>query len=41
MALEREAERASRWAALSSISTTIGCTAKTLRLWMKRADRGG
>ena len=41
MVLEHEAEHASRWAALSSISAKIGCTAETLRLWMKRADRSG
>jgi len=41
MVLEHEAEHASRWAALSSISAKIGCTPETLRLWMKRADRGG
>ena len=41
MVLEHEAEHASRWAALTSISAKIGCTAETLRLWMKRADRGG
>ena len=41
MVLEHEAEHASRWAALLSISAKIGCTAETLRLWMKRADRGG
>jgi transposase len=41
MVLEHEAAHASRWAALTSISAKIGCTAETLRLWMKRADRGG
>src|SRR5271167_4897952 len=41
MVREHEAEHASRWAALSSISAKIGCTAETLRLWMKRAERGG
>jgi len=41
MVREHEGEYASRWAALSSISAKIGCTPETLRLWMKRADRGG
>ena len=41
MVLEHEAEYATRWAALASISAKIGCTAETLRLWMKRAHRGG
>jgi|SRR5271167_2731574 len=41
MVREHEAEYATRWAALASISAKIGCTAETLRLWMKRAERGG
>ena len=41
MVLDHEAEYASRWAALASISAKIGCTAETLRLWMKRAGRDG
>ena len=41
MVLEHEAEHASRWAALASISAKIGCTAETLRLWMKRSKPGG
>jgi transposase len=41
MVLEHEVEHASRWAALSSISAKIGCTPETLRLWVKRAERGG
>jgi len=41
MVLEHEAEHASRWAALSSISAKIGCTPETLRLWLLGASRGG
>jgi transposase len=39
MVLEHEGEYASRWAALASISAKIGCTAETLRLWMRRTER--
>jgi len=38
---KHEVEHASRWAALSSISAKIGCTPETLRLWVKRVERGG
>jgi transposase len=39
LVLEHEAEYPSRWAALASIAAKIGCTAETLRLWMRRAER--
>ena len=39
MVLEHEAEHASRWAALSSISAKIGCTAETLRRWVRQGER--
>ena len=35
----REAEHASQWAAISSIVEKIGCTAETLRKWVRRAER--
>ncbi len=38
MVPEHEAEYASRWAAMASIAAKIGCTAETLRLWMRRAE---
>jgi transposase len=41
MVLEHEADYASRWAALASISAKIGCTAETLRLWVRRSERDG
>src|ERR1700678_2846872 len=41
MVLEHEAEYASRWAALASIAAKIGCTAETLRLWMRGPERDG
>ncbi|MBE7182777.1 MAG: hypothetical protein INR68_00030 [Methylobacterium mesophilicum] len=34
--LDREAEHPSRWAAITSISGNIGCTAQTPKEWMKR-----
>ena len=32
-------EYPSEWAALSSIAAKIGCTAETLRLWVRRSER--
>ncbi len=28
-----------KWAAISSIASKIGCTAETLRLWVRRVER--
>ena len=39
MVFTQEAEHASQWAAISSISEKIGCTAETLRKWVRRAER--
>jgi transposase-like protein len=39
MVLEHEGDYASRWAAMASIAAKIGCTAETLRLWVRRAER--
>ena len=36
---EHEAEHGSQWAAISSIASKIGCTAETLRLWVRQAER--
>ncbi len=46
LVLEHQGEHASQWAALSSIASKIGCTAETLRKWVRRAEcdqgmRGG
>jgi len=39
MVREHEGEYASRWAAMASIAAKIGCTAETLRLWVRRSER--
>ncbi len=39
MVLEHEAEYASQWAAICSISEKIGCTSETLRKWVRQAER--
>jgi transposase len=42
MVFEHQGEHESQWAAIESISAKIGCTAETLRKWVRRAecDRG-
>ena len=37
MVLEHRGEHASEWAAISSIAAKIGCTAETLRGWVRQA----
>jgi putative transposase len=39
MEQEHEAEHESQWAAICSIAEKIGCTAETLRKWVRRAER--
>ena len=43
MVLDNEGQHQSRWAAILSISSKVGCAAQTLNEWVKRAevDRGG
>jgi transposase-like protein len=38
MVLDHEREHRSRWAAVSSIATKIGCTAQSLNEWVKKAE---
>src|ERR1700761_450745 len=37
--LEQQGEYGSQWAAMSSIASKMGCTAETLRNWVRQAER--
>ena len=39
MVLEHASDHASQWAAIGSIAAKIGCTAETLRGWVRQAER--
>src|SRR5512143_1235315 len=39
MVLEHEHEHESQWAAIASVAAKIGCTAETLRGWVRQAER--
>ena len=39
MVFDHQAEYDSQWAAMNSIAGKIGCTAQTLRKWVRRAER--
>lgn len=39
LVIEQQGEYPSRWAAICSIASKIGCTPETLRAWCKRAER--
>ena len=41
MVLEHGGDHASQWSAISSIAGKIGCTAETLRKWVRQAERDG
>ena len=38
LVFEHQGEYGSQWAALNSIAGKIGCTAETLRKWVRRAE---
>ena len=42
LVFEQQKEHESQWSAIKSIASKIGCTAETLRTWVRRAetDRG-
>jgi transposase len=39
LVFEHQGEYDSQWAAIGSIAGKIGCTAETLRKWVRRAER--
>jgi transposase len=39
MVIEHAGDYGSQWGAISSISAKIGCTAETLRRWVRQAER--
>jgi lactate dehydrogenase-like 2-hydroxyacid dehydrogenase len=39
MVVEHQAAHDSQWAAITSIAEKIGCTAETLRKWVRQAER--
>jgi len=39
LVVEHQGEHDSQWAAIGSIATKIGCTAETLRKWVRQAER--
>jgi len=39
MVLEHQAEYDSQWAAIGSVAAKIGCTAETLRGWVRQRER--
>ena len=39
MVREHQGEHESQWAAIGSIAAKIGCTAETLRRWVRQAER--
>src|SRR5258706_15658548 len=39
MVLERQGEYDAQWAAIGSVAAKIGCTAETLRSWLRQHER--
>ena len=40
MVREHEAEHGSQWSAIRSMAEKLGCTAETLRRWVRQQGRG-
>ncbi len=38
LVLEQQREHESQWAAIVSVAGKIGCTAETLRIWVRKAE---
>ena len=39
LVMESAGDHGSEWAAISSVASKIGCTAETLRKWVRRVER--
>jgi transposase-like protein len=39
MVFEHQGDHATQWAAIGSIASKIGCSAETLRKWVRQAER--
>jgi transposase len=39
LVMESERQHESQWAAITSVAAKIGCTAETLRKWVRQAER--
>ena len=39
LVLDQQGERDSQWAAITSVSSKIGCAPETLRKWVRQAER--
>ena len=39
LVFEHEGQHESQWAAIASIASKVGCTAETLRRWVRQAER--
>ena len=37
--LEHQGEHDSQWSAITSVASKLGCTAETLRKWVRQAER--